>query len=193
VDSEHCRSQSGHPVSQNAFGGGQIDLTSLLAALDGRPLQAEIEEVSVPRSGEPQRRSGRVQVDSRGRIRCDVQEDAGPAVMFAYDFERRLMVAGLADDPASWQRTTWPFPPPHPTPRPPSASPELRPGDELVEGLPCSREEFTGADGARTVMWRAHSLGIPLRIESNDARGTHLYRVHAIRYEEPRPEVFPSE
>ena len=175
------------------FGGGQIDFTSLSAALGGRPFQAEIEEVFAPRSGEPQRRSGRVQVDSRGRMRCDIQEDAGPAVMFVYDFERGLMIAGLADDPATWQRTPWPFTPPRPTPHRASPDPEPLPGGELVEGLACSREEFTGEDGTRTVLWRAHSLGIPLRIESDDARGSHLYRLHTLRYDEPRPEMFPSD
>ena len=180
-------------MSEAVFGGGHIDLTVLLGALGGRPFQAEIEEVFVPWSGEPKRRSGTVQVDSRGRVRCDVREEAGQAVMFVHDFERGVMIAGLADDPASWRRMAWPFAPPPRAQRRAEPDPNLRPGDTLLEGLACSREELTGVDGARTVVWRAHSLGIPLRIESDDASGTHLYRLHAIRHEEPPPEAFPSD
>jgi hypothetical protein len=181
----------------NVFGGGEIDLRSLLRALGGRPFQAEIEESFTPSSGAPSmRRTSRVCVSRDGRLRSDVQEDDGPAVVMIHDLPRRRFLGGLADQPETWVDMPWPFGPDvvvQTVPSPSDADPlEVEQVDAVIEGLGCLRQVVAGPGGGQTTLWLAPKLGIPVRIESADAEGTRLYRLHRIRFEEPATGLFPD-
>jgi hypothetical protein len=94
--------------TQAMFNGGWLDLRALLRVLGGRPFQAEFEEVFTPSSGgAPQRRSGRVLVDSRRRVRIDVLQEGQPAIMFLHDAPRGRMLCGVVDQPETWVRSQW--------------------------------------------------------------------------------------
>ena len=93
---------------QHVFNGGWLDLRGLLHNLGGHPLQADLEEVFTPNSGGVvRRRSGRVCVDRRGRIRLDVQEEGYPAVMFCFDSPGQSLLRGVVDQPGTWVRSRW--------------------------------------------------------------------------------------
>ena len=95
----------------HVFNGGWLDLPGLLRDLGGQPLQADVEEVFTPGTGgEVRRRSGRLWVDRRRRVRMDVQEEGSPAVMFCFDAVTQTVVCGVADQPDSWVRRRWPLP-----------------------------------------------------------------------------------
>lgn len=174
---------------RNVFGGGEIDVGTLLAHLSGRPLQAEFEEAFSPASGEPLRRHGRLLVSSSGCVRTDVTEGDAPTVAFVFDSRRGLCSGGLAESPETWFSHPWSGPIERlpvaftgPTPALPDTTP--------VEGFPC-HVWHAEADGGRTTFWYSLELGIPMRIESSDANGTKTYRVHSVRFEEPEASWFP--
>jgi hypothetical protein len=190
------------------FTGGQIDLRSLLEALDGRPFQAEIEEQFTPVAGTgTERQQGRVRVDSRGRSRFDLQQE-GTTIAFVHDPERGVMMVGVGDEPCTWMTTPDPL---SFEAAEPSATPEstqlgahheeeaaeipvriITVEDEvIVEGQRCYRSEYSG-EAERTVTWHSLELHIPIRIESVTPKGTKVYRLHNIRFEEPAPGTFPE-
>jgi hypothetical protein len=123
---------------RQVFNGGWIDLGGLVYDLGGRPFQADVEEVFTPHTGGAiRRRSGRVLVDRCRRVRMDVQEDGGPAVMFCFDAESRTLVCGVVGHPETWVRS-----PSHV---------QLEPGPPAAEGAPvcqARRVEFSDADGS---------------------------------------------
>jgi hypothetical protein len=85
------------------FGGGQIEMRTLLEALAGRPLQARLEERFTPADGGPvQERMGRVQISSQRLVRFDVLEGAGPPVAFVHDLATGRIGGGLSDQPSTW-------------------------------------------------------------------------------------------
>lgn len=120
------------------FSGGWLDLPGLLLHLGGRPLQAEWEEVFTPRSGgDPLRRSGRVYVDGRKRVRVDVLEPGAAPVMFCFDPATRSFVAGVIDQPDTWRRASWPM------------SFDSPPNDGQGAGAGVAfRSEYTDAEGS---------------------------------------------
>jgi len=123
---------------QHVFNGGWLDLPGLLHDLGGWPLQAELEEVFTPNSGGVvRRRSGRVCVDRRGRIRLDVQEEGHPAVMFCFDSAGQFLGGEVVDQPATWVRSRWSMPPDSATRESPLPRPSV-----------ACRVEFSDAHGS---------------------------------------------
>jgi hypothetical protein len=125
-------------TGQHVFSGGWLDLRRLLAALGGRPLQADLEEVFTPRAGgEVKRRHGRVWVDTRRRVRLDVQEEGQPLVMFCFDGAGQSLTCGVVDQPETWVSSPWPM----------SFDADVPPAAEPPSGQ-AFRVEVTDADGA---------------------------------------------
>ena len=123
-----------------SFSGGWLDLRRLLQVLDGRPLQADLEEVFTPRSGgEPRRRNGRVWVDCRRRVRLDVNEDGQPPVMFCFDPGGEVLLCGVVDQPETWVRSPWRMSLESPIGPPPDAASDL---------AAAFRVELTDAEGS---------------------------------------------
>ena len=130
--------EQGSVNEQHVFNGGWLDLRGLLHDLGGQPLQADLEEVFTPGSGGPvRRRSGRVWVDRRRRVRLDVQEEGRPAVVFCFDSPGQALVCGVVDEPGTWVRSPWSMP----------AEPTAAPSKNPPPGQ-AFRVEFTDAEGS---------------------------------------------
>lgn len=174
----------------NVFGGGQIDVGNLLGHLSGLPLQAEIEELFVPMSGDPvRRRHTRLVATSDGCVRFDVTEGEAPTVAFVFDSRRGVFSGGLAERPGSWDSQPWSSHIPK-LPFAFAATPMAITDATSVEGIACRVSEYEVGD-SKTTVWESPQLGIPIRIESSDPTGRKTFRVHSVRFEEPDAKCLP--
>jgi hypothetical protein len=169
----------------NRFGGGHLDLANVIAALDGRPLQAEVEETWEPVEGQCEVRRGQIAISSTGDVYSTVTEAGASEVAFVHHTRRGVMRAGLAADRSQW--ITVPFPRFELCGgrgrRPPDG------GDAIVEGLACMREEHV-MDGQRITMWYAPEIRTNVRHETVTEAGRQTYALCNIRFDEPDPGLF---
>jgi hypothetical protein len=167
------------------FGGGHLDLANVIAALDGRPMQADIEETWEPIEGEREIRRGRVAISSAGDVYSTVAESGAPEVAFVHHRQRGVMRAGLAADRSAW--VTMPFPPFELCGG--RGFPPAGRADATLEGLACLRHELD-VDGQRITLWFAPEIGTNVRHETVTRDGRQTYALRNIRFDEPDPSLF---